>query len=68
MKTEKPFRVFIDQYNQVYRARTIKELRAKVGGTCSKMYTDKADGSTTHIGYVIGHHWLQEFAPVEKDE
>jgi hypothetical protein len=30
------------------------------------MFVDKKDGSTVHIGYVIGQHWLTAFQPVER--
>ena len=29
------------------------------------MYQDKKDGSTVHVGYVIGQLWLTAFQPVE---
>jgi hypothetical protein len=55
-------------------ARTVKELRAKVGGgSVSKQYTDRHytdDGSrkTVHNGYVIGGlrgRWFTAFRPIE---
>lgn len=57
--------LFVDQYGDKFGATTVRELRAKVGGRCSKMYVDRRDGTTVHVGYVIGEHWLTMFAPVE---
>jgi hypothetical protein len=31
----------------------------------SKMYRDKKNGATFHVGYIIGPHWLTLYAPVE---
>ena len=59
------FRLFVDQYGNQFGAKTVRELREKVGGRCSKMYVDRRDGTMVHIGYVIGQHWLTMFAPVE---
>ena len=51
----------IDQYGQTYphlgqfpRQALMNQLSGKV----SKMYVDKTDGSTVHVGYVIGGNWL----------
>ena len=61
--------LFIDQYGQRYWARSVKELKSKVGVQhCSKMYLDKKDGSVVHCGYVLGEHWLTAFKPVEVKE
>lgn len=58
---------FIDQYRNVVFARTVKELREDCGGgRVSKMYVDKKDGRTVHVGYVVGNRWFTRFAPVEK--
>jgi hypothetical protein len=59
----KPNHLFIDQYGKPVWARTVKELRAKAGG--STMYRDKKDGSVVRCGYVIGRRWFSRFAPVE---
>ncbi len=61
--------LWIDQYGTRYWARTVKELRAQLGGgKVSKMYMDMhygpLKGKTVHSGYVIGDHWLNRFAPV----
>lgn len=58
--------LYLDQWQNKFWAKTIKELRHKVGGgKVSKMYCDKKDGSIVHVGYVIGPHWLTAFKPVE---
>lgn len=59
--------LFIDQYG---RSRghhlTRKSLTEAVGNThVSKMYVDKKDGTTVHIGYVIGRDWLTAYRRVE---
>lgn len=61
-------RLFIDQWNQHFTVNTVKELKTKhcLRGKVSKMYVDKKDGTTAHIGYVVGQHWLREFQPVER--
>lgn len=62
----KPNHLWIDQYGGHVYARTVKELREKAGGgEVSKLYIDKADGSTVHCGYVIGDRWFSRYAPVE---
>lgn len=61
-------RLFIDQYGNKFFAQTVKELRGQIGmggSRVSRMYQDKKDGSTKAVGYVIGQHWLTEYAPVE---
>lgn len=58
--------LYVDQYGNKYFARTIKELRKQVGGHVSKMYRDKKDGSTVHVGYVVGKLWLTAYAPIER--
>lgn len=60
-------RVYINQYNQCFWAKSVKDLRKQVGGgRISKMYIDKTDGSTKHVGYVIGMHWLTAYMPFEQ--
>lgn len=61
--------LYIDQYGTQFYAATIKELRSKIGmggSRVSKMYVDKKDGTTVHIGYVVGKHWLTAYQRVEK--
>ncbi len=62
----KPSRLFLDQYGNRFYAKTVVELKNQIPGKVSIMYQDKADGSTWRTGYVIGQHWLTEFARVEK--
>ncbi len=60
--------LYVDQYGEQWTAKTVKELRSQIGGggsRVSKMYTDKTDGSSRHIGYVIGQHWCRAFVPFE---
>lgn len=62
-------RLFRDQYGQTIFARTVAELKDKAGGgRVSKMYADKADGRTVHVGYVVGRRWFAEYAPIEREE
>lgn len=60
-------RLFIDQYGNRFYCATIKQLKEQLPGKVSKMYVDR-DGQSFHIGYVIGHHWLTEYAPVERKD
>lgn len=57
-------RLFIDlRSGKRFWARTVKELRAQIGGGGSKvsrMYVDTAEG-TYHIGYVVGPYWLEMY-------
>lgn len=62
----KGHRTFIDQYGTIFTARTVKDLRAILGGRYSRMYRDRPLKPTVHVGYVIGHHWLTEYAVVER--
>lgn len=56
--------LYIDQYGSKFYARTVAELRQKVGGgSVSKMYNDEG-GVSRHVGYVVGSLWLRAFAPV----
>ncbi len=58
--------LYIDQYGNSTWARTVRELRAKLGGgRVSKMYSDALDGRALHVGYVVGQYWLNAFRPVE---
>lgn len=60
------YTLFIDQYGNHYEARTVSELRAKVGGgRVSKMYVEDKSGKVYHIGYVIGRHWCDAYVPVQ---
>ena len=61
--------LYLDQYGNYFYARTVRELREKVGSSGSriaKMYVENgADGEPRHVGYVIAGHWLKMFAPIE---
>jgi hypothetical protein len=35
------------------------------GSRVRKMYVDKKDGRSVHIGYVVGQHWLTAYQRVE---
>lgn len=64
----------IDQYGNTYHGlkHPRKELLERLGYSSSssahKMYVDKENGETVHIGYVIGGLWLTLYRvePVEK--
>jgi hypothetical protein len=61
--------LYIDQYGSKYWARTVRELRSEVGmggSRVRKMYVDKKDGGSLHIGYVVGDHWLTAYQRVER--
>jgi len=54
----------IDQYGVSYRIDRYprKELAESVGGTnITKMYVDKIDGTTKHIGYIINGLWIRVY-------
>jgi hypothetical protein len=60
--------LYIDQWGGKHWAKTVKELRSKIGcggSRVRKMFRDKKDGSYVHVGYVVGQHWLTAFRPVE---
>ncbi len=64
---KRPHRLFIDQFGQPIWARTVKELREKVGaGRVFKVYCDKKEGPPMHVGYGVGSRWFNEYAPVER--
>lgn len=59
------YTLFIDQYGNCWEARTVLELRDKIGGgRVSKMYVNDRSGNCYHIGYVIGRHWCTAYVPV----
>ena len=72
MKTKKyppRKRIFIDNYGRVHYARSVKDLAEQLGrsgGSARRIYRDKKDGTTVHVGYVIGPYWCDEVAPVER--
>lgn len=59
------FTLWLDQYGNRFKSTTLAELRRQIPGRCSKMFVDKKDGRTVHVGYVIGQHSLSAFRPVE---
>jgi hypothetical protein len=66
MKKEKKFKdAYIDQHNNVFYARTRKELHDQIPGKVQLMYCDNKNGTVSKVGYVIGYHWLTKYSPVE---
>jgi hypothetical protein len=63
----KAHRIFINQYDRIYSARTLKELREQIPGRVSLMYIDDKASKSYHIGYVIGREWLTEYKSVIKE-
>ena len=60
------YTLYIEQWGNRFHASTVRHLREQIGGgRVSKLYQDKRDGSTVHVGYVIGQHWLTAYRPVE---
>ena len=61
--------LYLDQFGNYFYARTVRELRGKVGSSGSRIakmsVRNGADGEPRHIGYVIAGHWLRMFAPIE---
>ena len=59
--------LYIDQYGSRIWAASRKELVERAGGgRVNKMYCDKKDGSTVHVGYVVGKRWFTCYIPYEK--
>ena len=59
--------LFVDQYGNRWFAKTVKELRSKIGmggSRVGKMFRDTANGGAVHVGYVIGRHWCEAFMPI----
>lgn len=66
-KGKKPMILWVDQYGDKVWARTVKELREKVGGgKVSKMYHDFKEGPPAHVGYVVGSRWFNAFLPMRR--
>lgn len=58
--------LYVDQYGTKWGARTISELRRKIGGgRVSKMYVDTKAGVTKHVGYIVGRLWCTAYVPFE---
>lgn len=54
----------IDQHGQTWHGleRPRRDLLKKLGRAhASKMYRDKKDGRTVHVGYIIAGLWLEVF-------
>ena len=62
--------IAIDQYGNrlhIPGKHPRKELLAKLGAKhAEKIYVDKTDGRTVHVGYVIGGSWWSLFIPFER--
>lgn len=61
--------LYIDQWGNRFWAKTVEELRKQIGSggsRVSKMYCDKKDGRSVHVGYVVGNHWCTAYQPVER--
>lgn len=60
--------LYLSQYGDKFTARTIKELRQKVGpGRVSRVFVDgngKDLGKVFHVGYSIGKVWLTAYQPL----
>jgi hypothetical protein len=56
--------LYMDQFGGTVIADTVKDLCEKSGySKARRMYCDCEDGSTEHIGYVVGPHWYRAFVP-----
>ena len=60
----------VDQYgNTIHGLHNPRsDLLDRLGcSTCEKMYVDKKDGSSAHIGYIVGDSWytIYEVIPWE---
>lgn len=58
--------LYLDQYNNIFYAHTVNELRKQIkngSSTVHKMYSDEHK-VPKHIGYAIGGHWLTAFQPI----
>jgi hypothetical protein len=67
MKTKnKQVTLYVSQYGDRFYSYTLKELRSKISGRCSRMLVDGVDGEIYHVGYVIGDLWLTAYSPLRK--
>lgn len=58
--------LYIDQWGNRFGASTVRELCQKAGySRARRMYQDKKDGRSVHVGYVIGPHWCTAYQPYE---
>jgi hypothetical protein len=60
------YTMYKDQYNNIFYASTLKELKEQVKGKINKMYVTDKENNTYHVGYVIGDHWLTAYTPLRK--
>lgn len=61
--------LYVDQYGQQVFARTVKELRASVGGgRVFKVYVNTTKGETLHVGYGVGRRWFTAYQPIRLPE
>lgn len=58
--------LYVSHHGQRMLVRTVRELqRRSGGGSASRMYVDKKDGSVVHVGYVVGRTWWTAYVPFE---
>ena len=57
--------LYVDQFGNCWFVKTVQEIQEQVGGDIKKMYSEKADGSAVHVGYVIGPHRCRAYKPLE---
>lgn len=60
--------LWLDQYGNRFPSKSIRQLRKQIANgssRVSKMYQDRADGSSVRTGVVIGNHWLTPYIPME---
>lgn len=63
---KKQRRLYVNQYGDRIYAGTVKELVQKAGySKAHRMYRDKKDGRTVHVGYVVGPYWYTMYVPLE---
>lgn len=59
------YRLYVDQYNNVIYASSVKDLQEKAGGgRITRMYRDRKD-KQYHVGYVVGQRWFSMYQPLE---
>lgn len=57
--------LYVDQHGSKIYARSVKELKEKVGpGKVSKIYREINGDVTHHCGYSVGARWFDAYAPV----
>jgi len=60
--------LWVDQYGNHFYAPSQYALKTqhRISGKVSPMYVDRVKGPPIKIGVVIGHHWLTQYARVER--